>query len=185
MALETMANLIENPINKQVLDMGTGTGKLPYLLTKLGASRVVGVDICCEIIEYAKQNNNHENIEYKCSDIFDCNFSEEFDVIVSAQCIHKVEDFVKFIQLAHEWLVPGGEFVLSIVNPLTWSASKTYFEEGPHEHNRLGHIITSHHRTLETYVTTLLKTGFIIESLKEIPHGSKPTSEYIIFKLRK
>ena len=42
-----------------------------------------------------------------------------------------------------------------------------YYYEGKREAVFLGEKVTKYHRTLTTYVNTLLKTGFILESLVE------------------
>jgi len=48
----------------KVLDLGCGTGITTKYIAGLGA-KVTGVDISPKLIEFARENSNHENIEVK------------------------------------------------------------------------------------------------------------------------
>lgn len=66
------------------LDIGTGTGIVALKMRKLGASRVVGVDMNPRSVENAKENAKImqlSNIEFKISDLFNNVQEEQFDVI--------------------------------------------------------------------------------------------------------
>lgn len=54
-----------------VLDLGCGTGLTSKFMAQLGA-KVTAVDISPKLIEFAKANSAHENVEYFVADITDC-----------------------------------------------------------------------------------------------------------------
>lgn len=70
---------------KQVLDMGTGTGVLAVIAEKLGAERILGIDIEEWSAENAKENvklNDCSKIEIVCGDI-DLLQTEHFGLIIA------------------------------------------------------------------------------------------------------
>ena len=69
--------------NKEVLEIGVGTGLISIACAKRGAKRVVGVDINPYAVELAKENAklNNANITFFESDLFE-NVEGEFDVII-------------------------------------------------------------------------------------------------------
>jgi len=65
----------------KVLDLGCGTGITTKYIAELGA-KVTGIDISPKLIEFARENSNHENIEYLIHDITDFNLGKKtFDAI--------------------------------------------------------------------------------------------------------
>lgn len=64
-----------------VLDLGCGTGLTSKFMAQLGA-KVTAVDISPKLIEFAKANSAHENVEYFVSDITEYDTSKQYDAIV-------------------------------------------------------------------------------------------------------
>jgi len=60
----------------KVLDLGCGTGITTEYIAGLGA-KVTGIDISPRLIEFAKENSNHKNIEYLIYDITDFNLNKK------------------------------------------------------------------------------------------------------------
>jgi len=92
--------IIENDIiNKNVsfpikiLDIGCGVGHGCYLLSDIPGSKIVGIDISPESIEYAKNNYQNPNISYYVVSLeyFLLN-NKEFDYIVSRHSIEHISD---------------------------------------------------------------------------------------------
>ena len=83
--------LIQNSLNKKnikLLDIGTGNGILPILLSDNDFIReLIGIDIQEENIERAKRalklNKIEKNIQFKCMDIKEYKNSNYFDIIIS------------------------------------------------------------------------------------------------------
>jgi len=85
--------------NISVLDVGCGTGITSIHMAKLGAY-VTAVDISPVLIDYAKKNSHHENIEYIVSDISEFNIDKAFDVIVFVDVIEHLpmDVFIDFLR---------------------------------------------------------------------------------------
>jgi len=110
--------------------------------------------------------------------------AEAFDVVISSLALHYVERFDLVCQKVHHCLVARGSFVLSAEHPiftaradqdwyydqhgerLHWPVDR-YQQQGPRATRFLGHDVVKYHRTVATYVNTLIDAGFIIRNLSE------------------
>ncbi len=95
------------------LDVGTGTGVLPFNLCHYGAD-ITGIDISAEQIEAAKniaKERNIENVNFIVSPAESSNFADNsFDCITAAQCFWYF-DREKIISEIKRLIKPGGVFV--------------------------------------------------------------------------
>lgn len=150
-----------------------------------GANFVLGIDISHKMLELAKQKNNSERIEYLCVAMEDLDFqADTFDVILSSLAFHYVKDFESLLKKIVLWLKKGGEFVFSVEHPVftsygtqDWYYDKdgnilhfpvdNYYYEGKRETIFWGEKVTKYHRTLTTYLNTLLQNGFILQHIIE------------------
>jgi len=72
-------DIIKEEMN--VLDLGCGTGITTKYIAELGA-KVIGIDISPKLIQFAKENSDHQNIKYRIGDITDFTLDKKyFDVI--------------------------------------------------------------------------------------------------------
>ena len=102
----------------------------------------------------------------------------------SSLAFHYVKDFPALAEKISRWLRPEGTFLFSVEHPVftaygsqDWYYNEkgeilhfpvdNYYYEGKREAVFLGEKVTKYHRTLTTYVNTLLKNGFILENLVE------------------
>lgn len=170
---------------KSVLDLGCGYGWHCKYAVEQGADLVVGTDISHKMIEVARTKNFSERIDYQCKAMEELEFPKEtFDIILSSLAFHYVKDFECLIEHISSWLKPGGEFVFSVEHPVftsygtqDWYYDKDgtilhfpvdrYYYEGKREAVFLGEHVTKYHRTLTTYLTTLLQHGFILQHFVE------------------
>lgn len=60
-----------------VLDIGCGTGKYSVCLAQMGFKSVLGIDFVEMAISGAKKHQK-DNLQYKCTDLFELNFEEKF-----------------------------------------------------------------------------------------------------------
>ena len=70
----------------RVMDLGTGSGFLAILASKLGAGEVVATDISARAIRAAKSNailNSADNIDFRLGSLYEPVIGEKFDLIVS------------------------------------------------------------------------------------------------------
>lgn len=78
--------LIDNPINKKILDIGTGSGCIAVSLAKfLKSPNVTAWDIDHDIIDLAKKNSSLNNVKilFEVQDINSINTNKKFDIIIS------------------------------------------------------------------------------------------------------
>ena len=130
-----------------------------------GASSVVGVDISHKMLEVAKEKTHFPQVEYKCCAMEDVEFPEEsFDVILSSLAFHYVADYEILVKKIYRILKSGGKLVFTVEHPVftaygtqDWQRTAVF----------LGEKVTKYHRTLTTYLNTLLSNGFIINQIVE------------------
>lgn len=69
-----------------ILDLGTGSGILAIVASKLGARKIIATDISRRALDNASINleiNNVENVELRCGSLYQPVENEKFDVIIS------------------------------------------------------------------------------------------------------
>ena len=171
--------------DKNVLDLGCGFGWHCRYAREQGARSVVGIDLSEKMIERARESTNDSAIEYRRLAIEDIDFSAgAFDVVLSSLALHYVERFDIVCRKVHHCLKPGGAFVLSVEHPiftalaaqdwyygqhgerLHWPVDH-YQDEGLRQARFLEHDVVKYHRTLATYVNTLIDSAFTITKLSE------------------
>jgi ubiquinone/menaquinone biosynthesis C-methylase UbiE len=105
-----------------VLDLACGDGHYTRVFKKMGASRVVGVDISTKMIELATAANKGEplGIEYLVGDARSVHFRASFDVVLAAYLLNYARsehDLLAMAKAIHRSLKPGGRFVTVNNNP--------------------------------------------------------------------
>lgn len=203
---------------KRVLDAGCGEGYLCRKLARLGA-RVTGVDYSREMLSAARERTDPALlIRYVHGNCERMDFLEaaSYDVAVSNMALMDMPDHRAALASMYRALVEGGILVFSISHPcftapecgwvrdgegnkLHWKVDH-YFEEGAYEQPAVldateGTLL--YHRTLSTYLRTLLRMGFELldavepkpaeEMLDRYPRfrDDYRMSHFIVFKARK
>lgn len=180
-----MQKLMPDFNGKRVLDLGCGYGWHCFYAAEHGAEYVLGTDISEKMLEVARQKNQFENIEFQRIAMEDIECEDEsFDVIISSLALHYVKDYRELAEKISRWLKPGGRFVFSVEHPVftaygtqNWYYNEdgeilhfpvdNYYYEGEREAVFLGEKVTKYHRTLTTYLNTLLNLGLRIEQVVE------------------
>lgn len=180
-----LQKLLPDFAGKKVLDLGCGYGWHCRYAAEQGAAHVLGTDISQKMLEEARTRNLVPGVEYQCAAMEDLDFPpESFDVVISSLALHYVEDFVPLIAKVACWLKPQGELVFSAEHPVftaygtqDWYYAPDgsilhfpvdrYFEEGARQAVFLGENVTKYHRTLTTYLETLLQNGFDLQHVVE------------------
>lgn len=180
--------------DKRLLDLGCGFGwHCRYARQQLARS-VVGVDLSEKMLARAKATTDDPEIEYRRSAIEDINFlANAFDVVISSLALHYLERFDLVCQKVYRCLASGGAFVFSVEHPiftalaaqqwccgpggdrLHWPVD-TYQQEGPRHTQWMADDVVKYHRTVATYLNTLINSGFYISKLSE----PEPTPEMLI-----
>ena len=148
-----LRRLLPNFAGKRVLDLGCGFGWHCRYASDHGAAAVIGVDL-----------------------------SEK--MVLSSLALHYVEELEPLVERIYGWLSPGGSFVFSSEHPiftaegaqewytgpdgrnLHWPVDR-YFDEGRRTARFLGCDVVKVHRTLTSYVQTVLRAGFVLDALAE------------------
>lgn len=170
---------------KRLLDLGCGFGWHCRYAVENGAVSALGIDISEKMLEEAQKRNASPRIEYKCMAVEDFDYQPEtFDVVISSLTFHYLESFGDVCRNVHKCLTKGGTFVFSVEHPiftaygtqdwfrgpqgdiLHWPVDR-YFTEGKRNAVFLGEEIVKYHKTLTTYVNSLILAGFEITGLIE------------------
>ena len=171
--------------DKKVLDLGCGYGWHCFYAAVNGARSVLGTDISEKMLLTAKEKNAHDKVEYQLSAMEDLDFPQEsFDVVLSSLAFHYVKEFEPLVKKISSWIKSGGDFVFSVEHPVFTSYGTQdwfydeeggilhfpvdrYFYEGRREAVFLGEEVIKYHRTLTTYLNTLLENYFTLEHVIE------------------
>jgi len=106
--------------NKQVLDVGCGSGYGSDILANAGAAKVIGVDISEETILYCQKYYKQSNLKFEQGDCTSLKFKEKsFDVIVALELIEHIENEQKFLNETKRLLKKNGILILSTPNKET------------------------------------------------------------------
>ena len=175
-----LQSLLPDFTNLRVLDLGCGYGWHCVYAAEHGATSVLGVDISHKMLAEAASHHAHPHIRYQQSAMEDLRFpAASFDVIISSLAFHYVADYPALVQNIAQWLSPGGDFVFSVEHPVFTSYGSQdwyydadgkilhfpvdrYYYEGQRDAVFLGEHVIKYHRTLTTYLNTLLDAGFRI-----------------------
>ena len=137
------------------------------------------------MLAIAKEKSEGLNIEYHCLAMEDLSMElGSFDIVLSSLAFHYIKDFENLVENISKWLVPGGYLIFSVEHPVftsygtqDWYYSEdgqilhfpvdNYYYEGQRDAIFLGEHVTKYHRTLTTYLNSLLNHEFVIEQIVE------------------
>ncbi len=197
---------------RRVLDIGCGEGRFSRLLAELGAD-VTGVDLTEPLIDRAR-GLAAGNETYLVGDAEELAglADDSFDLAVSYIVLVDLLDYRRSIKAAYRVLRPGSKFIVCNVHPLRSAVPMgwinqagrklfypvdNYTREGAREFTWWGRSFVNMHRTLSSYVTAFLESGFVLEGLQEPTPSEEqlaqnPTFDdefrapnFIIYRLRK
>lgn len=147
-----------NPKNKKILDLGCGTGRLNYKLSKK-AKKMIGIDNSKEMLKIAKEKKI-QNSKFIYSNIEKLPFkNNSFDIVVSSLAIEHLKSINETIKETKRVLKPHGEFIFSFSN--FSDKKKTISIEKDNKNIN----IKIYPRTKNQYLKILKKYGFKIEKI--------------------
>lgn len=185
---------------KRVLDIGCGFGWHCIYAAEQGAKKVIGTDISEKMLAVAQEKTQAKNVHYQQIAMEDLAFPEgSFEVVISSLAFHYTPDFALICQKVADFLTPGGSFVFSVEHPVftaegsqDWTYDEkgqiidwpvdNYFTEGRRETNFLGETVVKYHKTLTTYLNSLLQSGFVIKEIVEPMPEAKLLAEVAAMK---
>ncbi|UUX34030.1 class I SAM-dependent methyltransferase [Fundicoccus culcitae] len=166
------------------LDLGCGYGWHCRYLRQNGAKHVVGVDSSQKMLQKAQQMTSDTQITYlnQTNEDFKVN-GETFDLIISSLAIHYIKDYRKLIKHIAVHLKDRGVLLFSVEHPIFTAKAEQdwYYVDGDIDHwpidhyqdesqrltSFLGHPTKKYHRTLATYINTLIENNLMIEAMSE------------------
>lgn len=170
---------------KKVLDLGCGYGWHTKYIATQGAKEVIGIDISKKMIEKAQEINSDPKVTYLTGALEDMEFkAQEFDVIISSLTIHYIKDYNQLVAKVYDYLVDDGIFLFSAEHPIFTASGKqdwnydedgkivdfpidNYSYEGVRDTSFLGLDVIKYHRTMATYLNTLIEHQFNIVAVAE------------------
>jgi SAM-dependent methyltransferase len=188
----TLRLMLPDLEGRRVLDLGCGFGWFSRWAADNGAGGVVGIDLSERMLEKARAETVSSVVTYLRLDLDAVELEAGgFDVAYSSLTLHYLQDIPAFLRQVMQTLRVGGVFVFSVEHPmftaptnpgfvsstdgsLTWPVAN-YSIEGPRLTNWFAPGIEKQHRTIGTYVNSLIRAGFQIDTL--IEWG--PTAEQI------
>src|SRR5688500_14154117 len=107
--------------DKDVLEIGCGTGGRTAFLTMQGARRVVGIDINAQEIQTARHlcPTLYPEIKGRCEYVLSAENTPldigQFDVVIMTDCMEHVVSPPRMLRLGYDYTRPGGRFYFSSV----------------------------------------------------------------------
>ena len=176
-----------------ILDLGCGFGDFARFARSHGAASVTGFDISEKMLAQARAATQDEHISYHNLPIeqFPAQ-SGPWDLAISSLALHYIEDFAALSNRVFAALKPGGQFIFSVEHPMCtafpvgwqpyeeetiWPVNH-YHQQGLRHTKWFVEDVQKYHRTTETYVNTLLDSGFALTRMLE----TKPTPEALALR---
>ncbi|MBV9247672.1 MAG: class I SAM-dependent methyltransferase [Acetobacteraceae bacterium] len=169
----------------RVLDLGCGLGYYAEEMRRRGAREVIAVDLSQRMLDAARQRIHDAGIKLVRANLEE--FIPEkmaFDLALSSLTLHYVADYPCLVRRVAAALVPGGRFAFSVEHPVFTAAGSSawhtspdgawlhwpvdhYRDEGERRTRWFVDGVVKYHRTVETYVNTLLDAGLHLVRLEE------------------
>jgi len=177
-------SLMPDLTGKRVLDLGCGFGHVARYARRMGAAEVLGVDISDRMIEAARQATDDPAITYAVVAMQDIKpMPGQFDVIISSMALQYIDDYATVVKTMAELLTVGGSFLFSIEHPIYtcllqgwvvdddgkrvhWPVDR-YHDESERRYTWFVDGVLKYHRTVATYLNTLMENGLTIRRVLE------------------
>jgi SAM-dependent methyltransferase len=184
-----MLDAVGDVAGLDVLDAGCGEGYLSRLLAGRG-SRPVGVDICRELVEAAREKAAADGLDlaYEIADVAALPVPDgTVDLVVANHLLNDLRDPVPAVGEFARVLRPGGRLVAIMLHPCFYGVRGTisdpagYYQVRPIEQHFLVDGLrspapaVSWARPLQDHVGILTGAGFVITGMSE----PRPTNEQL------
>ncbi len=167
----------------KVLDVGCGFGgTIKFLNEKYHNCEFVGVNIDPKQIEVARKqviSKNNNTIEFIEADACKLPFSEpKFDVVLCVESIFHFSDRETFFKECQKVLKQGGVLVVSDFVPAQFSSFLNFIEHAFHLVDKVYGVMNID-ISVPKYKKIAQKTGFSVESVKNITQNTLPTYRFL------
>lgn len=162
-----------------VLDLGCGFGWFCRWACEQGAAHVDGLDVSHNMLARARESPADTRLHYRQADL-DCVVlpTARYDVAYSSLTLHYLKNLDQLFASVYAALKPGGYFVFSAEHPIFTAPSSpgwltradagnvwpldNYLREGPRTTDWFAPGVIKQHRTVSTYLNSLIKAGFVL-----------------------
>jgi 2-polyprenyl-3-methyl-5-hydroxy-6-metoxy-1,4-benzoquinol methylase len=169
---------------RSVIDLGCGFGWFSRWADQQGASTVVGIDISTKMLERARSDTTAPTVAYRCDDLDQLELARgSADLVFSSLALHDVHDLERLMATVATSIVPGGSLVFSVEHPIysaptardfqtsdngdrVWPLDN-YLVEGERVTRWFVDGVVKQHRTVATYVNTVIDAGFVLDRIVE------------------
>jgi ubiquinone/menaquinone biosynthesis C-methylase UbiE len=172
-----LESLLPDVRGLSVVDLGCGYGWFCRWVREHGAARVLGLDLSDKMLERAGALTSDAAIEYTHADLDRLELpASAFGLAVSSLTLHYIEDLDRLLDTVWRALLPGARLVLSVEHPIYTAPTHTewllragrrliwpvdgYSSEGPRTTDWLVKGVVKQHRTIATYLNSLIRAGF-------------------------
>lgn len=169
---------------RRVVDLGCGFGWFSRWADEHGAASVIGVDVSREMLKRARADTSSSSIDYRRTDLDRLNLPDRsVDLAFSSLTFHYVADLDRLLRMLAEAIEPGGQLVFSVEHPILSAPSSQHFETSDagrmiwplerylEEGERVTHWfvdgVIKQHRTIATYINSLVTAGFVVDHIDE------------------
>lgn len=132
--------------NKNIVDIGCGSGIFSIAFALLGTKRILGIDINKKSIEVSLKNLNffsqsfhlRQNIEFRLADILKSASikNEKFDIVYSWGALHHTGDMYKALDAAISLMSNNGYLIIALYNKhwssIAWKFIKYFYNISPY-----------------------------------------------------
>lgn len=187
-----LQSMLPDMAGRRVVDLGCSFGWFSRWADEHGAASVRGIDVSTKMLERARIETASATVHYQRADLDLLDLDPgSTDFVFSSLTLHYVSDLHRLMAMIVESLTPGGSMVFSVEHPI-YSAPTTqefetsdagdrvwpldnYLVEGERVTNWFVDGIVKEHRTIATYVNTVIESGFVLDRIEEFG----PTAEAV------
>jgi SAM-dependent methyltransferase len=174
-----------------VLDVACGHGRYTREILRGGARHGVGLDLSPELIRRAEaiEEGHRLGSHYLCTDLAAAEGIADgsFDRVLCGFGLSDIDDLDGAVGHVARVLGPEGRFVFSILHPCfpgsdgvsaSWPPGGSYYDEqlwfADSAASILRNQVGANHRTLSTYLNTLIDHGLVVSRMEE----PQPTGDW-------
>lgn len=176
-------NLLGDLRGRTILDLGCGDARIGGEAFRGGARAYLGLDGSRRMVALARQTLAGTSAEIRLQNLesWRGEGAARFDVVVSQLALQYVVNLPAIFEVVRKQLAPHGVFVFSVEHPLItcgytgepgagiatrWPV-QGYFREGRRVDAWLNSAVVKQHRTLQTYIGELRRSGFQLDQFSE------------------
>lgn len=179
-----LRSMLPDVDGRRVLDLGCGFGWFSRWAEQHGAVSVRGVDVSSIMLERARAETTAVAIEYERADLDLLELEPDTtDLVFSSLALHYVHDIRRLFSTVAESMTPGASLVFSVEHPIYSAPSTQQFEssaagdriwpldnylvEGRRVTKWFVDGVVKEHRTVATYVNSVIDAGLVLEGIDE------------------